>query len=143
MKSIASCSKSFFITTALLLIATHGKAETVNRLAIFGGHEYEVFLGYASAGDGTPNLCADWETDCIFNPNSMYGSYNGIYSLFNPNSPYSSQISIYGACNQSARPENQPALFQFNGYEWEYVDAIGSSTQTDIGLTFRIPICGW
>jgi hypothetical protein len=73
---------------ALLLLALAPPAgATRNRLLLFGGPDYEDFLGCVTCDAGEPFS--------IWNPESEYGSPTSRLSIWNREGPYGSQDSPY------------------------------------------------
>jgi hypothetical protein len=67
---------------------------THRRFQVWGGPDYEVFLGCFD--------CSEYDSESIWNPYGRYGSEYSSTSINNPYSRYGSRYSPYSACNEYA-----------------------------------------
>lgn len=95
----------------LFLILTSSSVYAEKKIMLFGGQNYDVYLGCFN--------CSDVASDSIHNDIGKYGSDISSTSIFNDIGRYGSDISQYSPCNDIA--SNPPALVDEEGGFYGYL----------------------
>lgn len=97
-----------------------------------------LFLGVV--GD-SGNLCSRYDSDCVWNRYSEYGSQYSGTSIFSDYSQYGSEIGRYSVCNHRISYEETPSLFLVDGDYIAFFDYIGPDSNTLVGRDLYILAC--
>ena len=87
------------------------------------------------------NLCSEYDSDCIWNHHSTYGSEYSSISIFNNYSQYGSGMGRYSVCNEMISYEETPSLFLVDGNYVAFYDVIGPDSETQIGYNIYVSAC--
>lgn len=125
------------LTTSLLGLGLSATAAAGLPLIIIGAPTGE-FLGGLSIGD---ELCSETDPDCIWNPDSHYGSTTGEPSIFNPTGEYGSSYGDYSVCNPNVDPSYTIGLYWVDGEYIRWIDTIGQNSTTELGQALYAIAC--
>lgn len=87
------------------------------------------------------NLCSDYDSDCVWNTYSSYGSEYSSTSIFNNYSQYGSEYGRNSVCNSRISYDETPSLYVVNGNQVTFFDVIGPHSETQIGHDLYFSAC--
>ena len=122
------------LTLALVLLGQPALAQIILILAPDGN-----FLG-GVAIDG--QLCSRFDSDCIWNEYSSYGSAYGSQSIFNDYGEYGSPYGSSSVCNLNISYDESPFLAEVENNQARFYDVIGPDSKTVIGANLYLIACG-
>jgi hypothetical protein len=97
-----------------------------------------TFLGLVARNR---SLCSSYDSDCIWNTLSPYGTEYSSRSVFSNYSQYGSEIGRYSICNADISYNETPALYIVNDNQVTFFDVIGPDSETQIGYDIYVSAC--
>lgn len=85
--------------------------------------------------------CSRYDSNCVWNPYSNYGSDYSEQSVFNDYGQYGSEYGAHSICNQSISYEETASLYLIADGSVSFFDVIGPDSETRIGYDLYIIAC--
>ena len=86
-------------------------------------------------------LCGEYESDCVWNKFSLYGSEFSATSIFSDFSFYGSSVGPYSVCNRLLQYSDIPVLVLATRRSMDFYDIIGPDAETEIGQLLYFLAC--
>jgi hypothetical protein len=120
-----------------LVLVLMGQPALAQMIVILGP-ESEFLGGVAIDGQ----LCGEFDSDCIWNPYSAYGSSYGSQSIFNNYGNYGSPYGSNSVCNLNISYSESPFLVEIENRVVSFYDVIGPDSETVLGANLYSIACG-
>jgi hypothetical protein len=126
-----------FFAVAVALLGVSAAPSLAEEVVIIGSPA-EDFLGVVLI-DG--ERCSRYDSNCIWNPYSDYGSDYSEQSIFNDYSQYGSEYGVNSICNLNIDYEETVSLYLIKDGSLFFFDIIGPDSETIIGRDLYMIAC--